>query len=88
MFVSLQGFYGFHAGPEYRFVFKKAGCDIKDVETEPSAASFMATVIDNSTYEHGKTAYNELTLFGSSKVDHAYTCDGNIQVMILKKIQF
>ncbi len=86
MFVSEQaGFHVFHTGPEYRYVFKKHGCLVQSLETSPDSASHMAVVVDNSTYEHGKTAYNELTIFGPSDVQREYTCDGNIQVIMVQK---
>ncbi|HKY74447.1 MAG TPA: hypothetical protein VJ246_04000 [Patescibacteria group bacterium] len=86
MFVSEQaGFHVFHTGPEYRFLFKKYGCDIRSIETNPSLANRMAVVVDNSIYEHGKTAYNELTLFGPSTAKNKYVCEGNIQVVMLQK---
>lgn len=82
MFVSEQaGYHVFHNGPEYRFLFKKYGCDIKTIETESVAASTMAIIVDNAEYEHGKTSYNELTLFGPSRVRNTYTCDGGVQVI-------
>lgn len=85
-FVSLQaGFYGFHAGPEYRYLFKRHGCQVRIIETQPSAAQEMALVIDNSSYEHGKTAFNELTLFGESEVKTIHQCPGNIRVYMLSK---
>jgi len=86
LFVSEQaGFHVFHTGPEYRFLFKKYGCAVQSLETAPLSASRMAIVVDNSVYEHGKTAYNELTIFGPSNVQHTYSCDGNIQVVMTQK---
>ncbi len=85
-FVSLQaGFYGFHTGPEYRYLFKRHGCQVRIIETEPAAANEMAVVIDNSSYNHGKTAFNELTLFGESEVKTVHQCPGNIRVYMLSK---
>lgn len=87
MFVSLEAFYQFHAGPEWRFLLKKAGCNIRDIETEPTTANSMAVVVDNSLYEHGKTAYHELTLFGPSILERSYACDGDIQVHVISREQ-
>lgn len=86
IFVSEQaGFHVFHTGPEYRFLFKKHGCNVQNLEINPASANIMAVVVDNSTYEHGKTAYNELTLFGPSNIQNTYMCEGNIQVIMLEK---
>lgn len=86
LFVSEQaGFHVFHTGPEYRFLFKKYGCNVQSLETSPMSASRMAIVVDNSVYEHGKTAYNELTIFGQSEIQHTYSCEGNIQVVMAQK---
>jgi len=84
MFVSLQaGFHPYHNGPEFRYLLRAAGCKIRDIEQEPKSARLMAVVVDASKYEHGKTRYYELDLFGKSKEIKVYQCLPNLEVHIL-----
>ncbi|KKT40332.1 hypothetical protein A3K29_02970 [Candidatus Collierbacteria bacterium RIFOXYB2_FULL_46_14] len=88
IFESVQaGFHPYHNGPEHRVMMKQAGCQVKYIENEPSSASLMAVVLDNSTFELGKTSYNELTLFGKAKEIKRYNCQENFQVVVLEKDQ-
>jgi len=87
IFVSSQSNLNpFHNGPEHRYLLKKAGCDIKEIEADQSAASLMVVVGDGSDYEHGKTHYYELTLFGQSKLESTTKCQDNFKLYLLKKI--
>jgi hypothetical protein len=86
LFVSVQsGFHVFHNGPEHRFLMKEAGCQVLNIETDPAAAQKMAVVVDDSNFEPGKTAFNELSMFGTYQATRKYTCQKNFQVYILKK---
>lgn len=85
IYVSVQAWHSYHYAPDYMFFFNKYGCVARDVTQDPGVARQMAVVSDNSSYEHGKTAYNELTLFGSSTLERTYHCDGKISVYMLKK---
>ncbi len=85
LYVSEQAWHSYHYAPDWLFFLAKNGCSVADVTQSPGFAERMAVVVDQSSYEHGKTAYNELTLFGSSTVDTAYSCDGNISVVMLQK---
>jgi|GEM_PF-572520 len=86
LFVSIQaGYHPYHNGTEYLYLLRRAGCDVKDVANFPNSADLMAVIVDDSVYEHGKTAYNELTLFGRSKVQETFSCQSNLQVLLLAK---
>ena len=86
IFVSAQAnFHPYHSAPEHRFMMKQAGCSVKYIEEQPEAAKLMAVVLDGGTYEHGKTAFNELTSFGKSKEIKRYSCQQNFGVVILGK---
>jgi hypothetical protein len=85
LFVSEQAWHSYHYAPDWLFFLGKHGCTVADVTQSPGFAKRMAVVVDQSSYEHGKTAYNELTLFGPSTVDTTYTCDGNISVVMLQQ---
>ena len=86
IFESVQaGFHPYHNGPEHRVMMKQAGCQVKYIENEPSSASLMAVVLDSSTFENGKTAYNELTMFGKAKEVKRFNCQENFGVVILEK---
>ncbi len=86
LFASVQaGFHPFHAAQEHRFLLRKAGCTVPEIDVTPNGAEYMAVVIDDSEYSHGKTAYNELTQFGASTPVKKYLCQDNFQVLLLKR---
>ena len=45
----------------------------------------MMVFADGSTYDHDKTAYDELTLFGPAKEIGEVTCSGGIKVHVLER---
>lgn len=86
LFVSIQaGYHPYHNATEYLYLLRRAGCDIKDVANFPESAALMAVIEDASVYEHGKTAYNELTLFGPSQVKDTISCQSDLKVYLLAK---
>lgn len=85
MYISVQAWYIYHKTPEYQFMFIKKGCKVADITSSPDWSNKMMVIADNETYEHGKTAYNELTLFGKSEIEKEYVCGDKLQVYILKK---
>lgn len=88
IYVSVQAWYIYHKTPEYQFMFTKSGCKVEDITTLPNWSDKMMVVADNETYEHGKTAFNELTLFGKSVVEKEYACENNLKVYILRKTEY
>ena len=87
MYISVQAWYIYHKTPEYQFIFTKNGCNLADITSLPNWSDKMMVIADNETYEHGKTAFNELTLFGNSVVEKEYVCESNLKVYILKKTE-
>ncbi len=86
LFVSVQSdFHPYHNAPEHRFLLRKAGCNVKNIEANPEAAQHMVVVLDSSLYEHGRTTYNELSMFGPAKELRKYTCLPNFGVVLLEK---
>jgi len=86
LYVSVQaGFHPFHAAQEHRFLLRKNGCQVPPIDEQPTAARLMAVVADDSTYDHGQTAYNELTQFGPSQQTRVFNCQENFQVYILER---
>jgi len=86
LFVSVQSSYHpYHNGPEFRFALGESGCTVRSLELEPQAAQRMAVVEDGGLYEHGKTDFYELALFGASDVARQYSCTEDLSVVILEK---
>ncbi len=85
IFVSVQAQHKYHNGPEFRYLMIKHGCQVKHIETEANQAEQMAVVVDQSQYTHGKTSYDELSLFGQAKEEKVYHCPGDVQVHILSR---
>jgi len=86
MFVSVQSnFQPYHHGPEHRYLLKKNGCDVQNIEENASTADKMALVIDGGEYDPQRTKFYELDLFGKSKIINKYNCLPNFKVYILQK---
>lgn len=86
IFVSNQSrHHPYHNAMEWRYHFLEKGCQIKLLDTQINEADRMAVVIDDSEYNHGQTAYNELTQFGTSREIKRYQCQNDLEVVILKK---
>jgi len=84
-FVSVNSnFHPFHNGPEHRFLLKKAGCKIHDIETENGNSKYMTLVLDNGKYD-SKTKYYELDLFGNHKEVSRLKCQENFEIVTLEK---
>jgi len=82
IFVSLQsGLLPFHNGPEHRYLLKRAGCNIKNIETEVANASKMAIIVESSQFTFGQTNYSELAQFQPKKVDTVHSCEYNLQII-------
>lgn len=85
-FVSVQSdIHPYHNGMEFKYLFSRYGCDIKELDSQIDQSSHMLVVVDHSTYEHGKTAYNELTQFGDSKQIDIFTCSKDLKIIVLEK---
>lgn len=86
VFLTVQAsFHPYHVGPEFRYIAKKQGCDVKYLETDPAGASKMIVVADQSTYQSGKTDYLELRQFGPATLEKTISCQGNVNVSLIKK---
>lgn len=86
VFVSTQaGFHPYHNGFEWLYQFSKGGCTVHEIDFEPTAANTMLVVIDDSSYEHGKTSFNELTLFGEATESAVIRCSSEVQVHVLER---
>ena len=88
VFVSTQaGFHPYHNGFEWLYQFSKAVCTVHEIDFEPQAAEKMLVVVDDSSYTHGETAYNELSLFGNATESAVINCMPKLQVHVLDKIK-
>ncbi len=86
IFVAVQASYHpYHNGPEFRYLFKRYGCQVRNIETDSQSARQMALVIDDASYEHNKTSFNELTLLGPSSVLDTFICSKGLEIIILQK---
>lgn len=86
LFISNQSVrHPYHNATEFQYLMSEAGCQVKDINTENGQANIMAVVLDDNVYEHGKTAYYELTLFGESKEKERFRCNDTLEIVILEK---
>ncbi len=87
LFISNQSsHHPYHNAMEFQYLMSEAGCLVKDINTQADQAQIMAVVLDDDIYEHGKTSYNELTLFGKSKEMGRFNCSDDLKIVILKKL--
>lgn len=87
VFVSVQsGYHPYHSGPEFMYILGEQGCNVFNIALEPEAARHMVVFADNSSYEHGRTDYYELGLFGPSLEQSVIQCLPNLSAHILEKV--
>lgn len=88
-FVSLQSTYhDYHTGTEYRYLFGEHGCKIFDIEqslVESSNVNTMLVVSEQVDYQHDKTSFNELTLFGNSQMTNTIECSPDLKIHVLTR---
>ncbi|MBU1033806.1 hypothetical protein KKI22_02530 [Patescibacteria group bacterium] len=86
LYISNQSsHHPYHNAMEFQYLMSEAGCKVKDINTENGQALEMAVVLDDDVYEHGKTSYNELTLFGQSKEKDRFVCSDSLEIVTLEK---
>jgi len=87
LFVAVQSDrHPYHNGMEWQYLVAKNGCQLKDLTTETDQADHLAVFVDDSNYEHGSTAFNELTIFGNSQEIEVFECSEQLQIHYLEKI--
>lgn len=86
IFVSLNSKSHDHSAKEHRFFMHEQGCQVKDISQGQDQANLMVVVLDNSSYVHKETAYNELTQFGLCEEIQQITCQADLSYVILKKL--
>lgn len=85
LYVSMEsGILPFHNAPEHRYLMTQAGCNTRDIIKSQTEADYMAVIADSAKYDHGQTAYYELTLFGPAKEIDVHECTSNLQIHLLK----
>lgn len=86
LYISNQSsHHPYHNAMEFQYLMSEAGCQVKDINTENGQADIMAVVLDDDVYEHGRTSYYELTLFGESKEKERFRCNDTLEIVLLEK---
>ena len=86
IFVSIQsGHHPYHNAMEWKFLLSKAGCQVRELDTQLDQADQMIVIVDHSTYTHGQTAYNELTQFGPAQEIEQLQCSLDLKMVKLIK---
>ena len=86
IFVSTQAsFHTFHNGPEHRYLLRKNGCQVKDIETDNGQADFMLVVEDGSRLTPDINFY-ELDLFGKYQEYKYYPCTPQFNLRLIEKV--
>jgi hypothetical protein len=84
--VTQSAYHPQHDAKEYEYLFNRYGCRASDITLPKFSTDKLAVMVEDSTYEQGKTAFNELTLFGPSLELNVYTCRPNLSIHVLKKV--
>lgn len=86
IFVANQSkYHPYHNAMEWQYLFAKAGCVVKDLNLDANAAAELVLVLDDSEYNHGQTAFHELTLFGQSREKERHNCSKSLNLVVLEK---
>lgn len=87
MYVSMESgiLSGYHNAPEHRYFMSQAGCNVKDIELEPNAASMMAVINDSAQFVASQSAYHELSLFGEYTTGPVITCTDQLSIQEIYK---
>ncbi len=87
LFVAVQSdFHPYHNAMEWQYLFLHSDCELKDLVTNTADAEYLAVVVEKSQYDHNKTAFNELTIFGPSEEVETFVCQDDLEIRLLKKI--
>ncbi|MEP7166990.1 MAG: hypothetical protein ABI758_03375 [Candidatus Woesebacteria bacterium] len=86
MYIVDAAWHDYHFAPDHLFFFNRAGCNAKDITSNPGFANRMAVVIDQGSFTFGKSSFNELTLFGEATPSATYQCPSRITVEVLKSL--
>ncbi|MDQ5951819.1 MAG: hypothetical protein QG639_1100 [Patescibacteria group bacterium] len=88
-FVSIQSAYHtYHTAPEFRYLFDKHGCEVINIEEPPELVSNvkqMLVVTESSSYDHGRTTFDELSKFGTSQYMGQIDCSEKLRVHVLHR---
>lgn len=76
----------YHHGPEHRYLLKVSGCDLKEIETEPTQANHMFIIEDSGTFTPQQTKFYELSLFGDYQFINSFECPPNLKISLIEKL--
>jgi hypothetical protein len=86
VFVSTQAsFHPFHNGPEHRYLLRKNGCDVRDIETQNGETIYMVVVEDGDKLTP-QTHYYELDLFGKYIESKYFPCTPTFNLRLIEKV--
>ncbi len=86
LFVANQSkHHPYHNAMEWQYLLTHAGCQVKNLNLEPEAANSLVLMLDDATYEHGQTAFYELTLFGAGQEAEHLTCSDTLEAVFLTR---
>ncbi len=86
IFISNQSsHHPYHNAMEFQYFMSEAGCDVRNINEGSDQASKMAVILDDDSYNHGKTAFYELTLFGKSTEKERIACKDKLEIVLLEK---
>jgi hypothetical protein len=85
VFVSVtSSLYPYHYGPEHRYLLVKNGCNVVHIEEDKAQAKKMLVVEDSGKFTKD-SMYYELELFGNFKIEKKFSCNTNLNAVLLKQ---
>jgi len=86
LFLTLNSSSHDHQAFGYRYLFSKAGCQVKDLAYEPNLADRLVVVSENTRYDLGKTDYHEISLFKPTKIERLIECGDKLTLSVLSNL--
>ncbi len=86
IYVSvISNFHPYHYGPEHRYLLKKNGCLVKNIEEDETTADMMMIVLDSADFNES-SRYYELDLFGPFQKVKKHYCQPNFGYVLIRRL--
>jgi len=86
IYVSVvSSLHPYHYGPEHRYLLKKNGCLVYNIEENQNQSDLMMVILDFSDFNK-EFKYYELDLFGPYKIIKKHYCQNNFGYVLIRKL--
>lgn len=82
---AVSNFHPYHYGPEHRYLLKKNGCLVKNIEENQMSTDTMMVVLDSADFNEN-VSYYELDLFGPYQKIKKHYCRPNFGYVLIRRL--